>query len=64
MTRKRAKPVRAWAVFSPAGELLLWTINETSKDAWGRLVITPGDRANARKDGYRIARVTVTEDIP
>ena len=62
---KRAKPVRAWAVFTPRGKLQLTTIRQTRQDAMR--TCGPDTIRNwtaIRKEGYRIARVTVAEDIP
>ena len=63
MTPPRAKPVRAWAVVTPRGKLRFETIRPTRRGA----MITCGPTternwAAIRKAGYRIARVTVTEE--
>ena len=60
---KRAKPVRAWAVRKPRGKLQLTTIRRIRRDAM--LTCGPATVRNwaaIREEGYRIARVTVTED--
>ena len=63
MTKKQAKPVRAWAVVTPPDRVITRTITETRADAiW---TFTGGVKSRwpeFQKEGYRLARVLVTEE--
>ena len=61
MSAKRAKPVRAWAVVSPRNRIIEYTVHRNLQGCLNRML---SPLASLKQDGYRIARVTVTEDIP
>ena len=62
MTAKRAKPVRAWAVYSRTG-LVIPTVRKTRNEAIEEMWVETGlVWHDLSESGYRIARVTVTED--
>jgi hypothetical protein len=67
---KPIKPVRMWAVYNPAGDLLHWTLAYLQRDAIKNLQyyreaardLTTWHESKA--DGYTVRRVWVSEEAP
>lgn len=65
---KRAKPTRAWAMFTPpsprapTGVLLTHSVRDARDEAWLAIGISSDMRNIYREQGFRVARILVTEE--
>ncbi len=63
MKPTKPKPIRAWAIKSPRGKLIQYTVANDRRNSWVCIgALTAMDITESKDRGWKAVRVTITED--